>query len=155
MNLSSSLRLDTTNPILAPKKAFNGRSCYGNSGPHFTLHHRNSSIIVCSVKPVASSSSASVVAKTSTDVPSRIEALSQVSGVLGCQWGDEGKGKLVDILAKHFDIVARCQVLFILFIYQFHHSIWTGNINNFTIFPLHIYINDFEKIRGTIEFFLN
>jgi adenylosuccinate synthase len=29
--------------------------------------------------------------------------------VLGCQWGDEGKGKLVDILAKHFDIVARCQ----------------------------------------------
>ncbi|CAA0829890.1 Adenylosuccinate synthetase- chloroplastic [Striga hermonthica] len=40
---------------------------------------------------------------------SRIESLSQVSGVLGCQWGDEGKGKLVDILAKHFDIVARCQ----------------------------------------------
>ncbi|CAA2974431.1 adenylosuccinate synthetase, chloroplastic-like [Olea europaea var. sylvestris] len=39
----------------------------------------------------------------------RIESLSQVSGVLGCQWGDEGKGKLVDILAKHFDIVARCQ----------------------------------------------
>ncbi|KAL2478034.1 Adenylosuccinate synthetase [Forsythia ovata] len=32
-----------------------------------------------------------------------------VSGVLGCQWGDEGKGKLVDILAKQFDIVARCQ----------------------------------------------
>ncbi|KAL8142928.1 hypothetical protein V2J09_015960 [Rumex salicifolius] len=40
---------------------------------------------------------------------SRIDALSQVSGVLGCQWGDEGKGKLVDILAPHFDIVARCQ----------------------------------------------
>ena len=37
-----------------------------------------------------------------------------MSGVLGCQWGDEGKGKLVDILAKHFDIVARCQVLFIV-----------------------------------------
>ncbi|WCJ26865.1 Adenylosuccinate synthetase chloroplastic [Euphorbia peplus] len=29
--------------------------------------------------------------------------------VLGTQWGDEGKGKLVDILAEHFDIVARCQ----------------------------------------------
>lgn len=40
----------------------------------------------------------------------RVESLSQVSGVLGCQWGDEGKGKLVDILAKQFDIVARCQV---------------------------------------------
>lgn len=40
---------------------------------------------------------------------SRIGDLSQVSGVLGCQWGDEGKGKLVDILAQHFDVVARCQ----------------------------------------------
>ncbi|PKA49849.1 Adenylosuccinate synthetase, chloroplastic [Apostasia shenzhenica] len=39
----------------------------------------------------------------------RIESLSQVTGVLGCQWGDEGKGKLVDILAEHFDVVARCQ----------------------------------------------
>ncbi|PRQ15776.1 putative adenylosuccinate synthase [Rosa chinensis] len=41
--------------------------------------------------------------------PNRIESLTQVSGVFGCQWGDEGKGKLVDILAEHFDIVARCQ----------------------------------------------
>ncbi|XP_020242761.1 adenylosuccinate synthetase, chloroplastic-like [Asparagus officinalis] len=29
--------------------------------------------------------------------------------VLGSQWGDEGKGKLVDVLAEQFDIVARCQ----------------------------------------------
>jgi adenylosuccinate synthase len=29
--------------------------------------------------------------------------------VLGTQWGDEGKGKLVDILAKQYDIVARAQ----------------------------------------------
>lgn len=36
--------------------------------------------------------------------------LSQVCAVLGTQWGDEGKGKLVDILAQRFDIVARCQV---------------------------------------------
>ena len=28
--------------------------------------------------------------------------------VLGCQWGDEGKGKLIDSLAKNFDVVARC-----------------------------------------------
>lgn len=27
--------------------------------------------------------------------------------VLGAQWGDEGKGKLVDVLSKDFDIVAR------------------------------------------------
>jgi adenylosuccinate synthase len=29
--------------------------------------------------------------------------------VIGAQWGDEGKGKIVDILAPHFDIVARYQ----------------------------------------------
>ena len=29
--------------------------------------------------------------------------------MLGSQWGDEGKGKLVDILAQRYDIVARCQ----------------------------------------------
>jgi hypothetical protein len=35
----------------------------------------------------------------------------QVAVVLGTQWGDEGKGKLVDILAQQYDIVARAQVL--------------------------------------------
>lgn len=30
--------------------------------------------------------------------------------VLGGQWGDEGKGKLVDILAQDADVVCRCQV---------------------------------------------
>jgi len=35
--------------------------------------------------------------------------LSQVCAVLGSQWGDEGKGKLVDILAQRYDIIARCQ----------------------------------------------
>ena len=29
--------------------------------------------------------------------------------VLGAQWGDEGKGKIVDLLAPHFDVVARYQ----------------------------------------------
>jgi len=31
----------------------------------------------------------------------------KVTCVLGAQWGDEGKGKLVDLLAQKFDIVAR------------------------------------------------
>lgn len=31
-----------------------------------------------------------------------------VNVVLGSQWGDEGKGKLVDILVSHYDVVARC-----------------------------------------------
>src|SRR3989337_1290818 len=29
--------------------------------------------------------------------------------VLGAQWGDEGKGKVVDLMTPHFSIVARYQ----------------------------------------------
>jgi len=29
--------------------------------------------------------------------------------VVGLQWGDEGKGKIIDILARGFDVVARYQ----------------------------------------------
>src|SRR5208283_5202572 len=29
--------------------------------------------------------------------------------ILGSQWGDEGKGKVVDLFAERFDIVARYQ----------------------------------------------
>src|ERR687892_1550402 len=32
-----------------------------------------------------------------------------VIAVIGAQWGDEGKGKIVDLLAEHFDIVVRFQ----------------------------------------------
>ena len=32
-----------------------------------------------------------------------------VIAVIGAQWGDEGKGKIVDLLAEHFDIVVRYQ----------------------------------------------
>lgn len=35
---------------------------------------------------------------------------SKVAVVLGAQWGDEGKGKVVDMLASDVDIVCRCQV---------------------------------------------
>jgi hypothetical protein len=31
-----------------------------------------------------------------------------VTVVLGAQWGDEGKGKLVDVLAADADVCARC-----------------------------------------------
>jgi adenylosuccinate synthase len=59
-----------------------------------------------SVSAVAEESSAAAAAAAR----GRLESLSQVAGVLGTQWGDEGKGKLVDILAQRFDVVARCQV---------------------------------------------
>ncbi|MEK6968859.1 MAG: adenylosuccinate synthetase [Nanoarchaeota archaeon] len=31
------------------------------------------------------------------------------TAVLGVQWGDEGKGKIIDFLAKEHDIIVRCQ----------------------------------------------
>lgn len=34
----------------------------------------------------------------------------KVTVVLGAQWGDEGKGKVVDLLAQDADMVCRCQV---------------------------------------------
>lgn len=41
----------------------------------------------------------------------------KVTVVLGAQWGDEGKGKVVDLLAVHSDIVCRCQVCYFHNIY--------------------------------------
>lgn len=38
----------------------------------------------------------------------------KITVVLGAQWGDEGKGKVVDMLAKDADLVCRCQVNFSL-----------------------------------------
>ena len=32
---------------------------------------------------------------------------SRVAAVMGAQWGDEGKGKLADVLAKNYDLVCR------------------------------------------------
>ena len=40
----------------------------------------------------------------------RVESLNKVTVVIGAQWGDEGKGKVVDMLAQTADIVCRCQV---------------------------------------------
>ena len=36
-----------------------------------------------------------------------LKELGPVTAVIGAQWGDEGKGKIVDILAEHFDVIAR------------------------------------------------
>lgn len=35
--------------------------------------------------------------------------MSKVDVLLGLQWGDEGKGKVVDVLTPHYDIIARFQ----------------------------------------------
>ncbi|KAJ2841321.1 Adenylosuccinate synthase, partial [Coemansia erecta] len=41
--------------------------------------------------------------------PTTDTSSNKVSVVLGTQWGDEGKGKLVDILAQSIDVCVRCQ----------------------------------------------
>jgi len=41
---------------------------------------------------------------------SRNDIGNKVTVVLGAQWGDEGKGKVVDLLATDADLVCRCQV---------------------------------------------
>ena len=43
---------------------------------------------------------------------------SGVSVVLGGQWGDEGKGKLVDLLAQDASVVCRCNVSILAIIVQ-------------------------------------
>ena len=35
--------------------------------------------------------------------------MSKVDVLLGLQWGDEGKGKIVDVLTPHYDVIARFQ----------------------------------------------
>lgn len=47
---------------------------------------------------------------SSAPVTEKVELDARVAVVLGTQWGDEGKGKLVDILAQKYEIVARAQV---------------------------------------------
>ena len=36
--------------------------------------------------------------------------INTVTVVIGAQWGDEGKGKIVDLLATKADVVCRAQV---------------------------------------------
>lgn len=38
------------------------------------------------------------------------KGINTVSVVLGAQWGDEGKGKMVDKLAVNANVICRCQV---------------------------------------------
>ncbi|XP_073062409.1 adenylosuccinate synthetase, chloroplastic-like [Primulina eburnea] len=111
MNLSSPIMLDSTSFSISSTPSVPSSVKFCGHLAHSLLVKQHKSIgssIVCST---GNSGSAIIEQDTSEldSALSRIGSLSQVSGVLGCQWGDEGKGKLVDILAKHFDIVARCQ----------------------------------------------
>lgn len=51
------------------------------------------------------------------------DLISKVTVVLGAQWGDEGKGKVVDMLAMDADVVCRCQVRLSLSLFLFYFCI--------------------------------
>lgn len=57
----------------------------------------------------------------------RTEQESKVTVILGAQWGDEGKGKVVDMLAEDVDVVCRCQVQIFLF-HLYLHIIFGGHL---------------------------
>eukprot|EP00262_Sarcandra_glabra_P016634 TRINITY_DN5484_c0_g1_i1.p1 TRINITY_DN5484_c0_g1~~TRINITY_DN5484_c0_g1_i1.p1 ORF type:complete len:500 (-),score=75.48 TRINITY_DN5484_c0_g1_i1:235-1734(-) len=108
MNLSA-LRLDS-NPIsFSQLSSYGGKMRNGAAGHQVGVSRSGRKVLECSGNAAVASSSSVVAAEDIDGGLDRFGSLSQVSGVLGCQWGDEGKGKLVDILAQHFDIVARCQ----------------------------------------------
>ena len=58
----------------------------------------------------------------------------KIKVVLGAQWGDEGKGKLVDLLAENADIVARCQVMHFLIIVYYLALNLQSIVSNSNIF---------------------
>lgn len=55
-----------------------------------------------------------------------MNGVNKVSVVLGAQWGDEGKGKIVDLLCTEKDVICRCQV-FILCCLFCHHTTSTAS----------------------------
>ena len=57
-----------------------------------------------------------------------VGSLSQVCAVLGNQWGDEGKGNIVDILAQRSDIMVHCQGG-----ENAGHTIYNNEENNFVL----------------------
>lgn len=61
-------------------------------------------------KMSASGNQESGATSDDTRRPPRPPVGNKVTVVLGAQWGDEGKGKVVDLLAQDADMVCRCQV---------------------------------------------
>ncbi|KAL5704524.1 adenylosuccinate synthase [Ranunculus cassubicifolius] len=109
------MQLSASNLQSSPQIRFHGRTTTNPQNHSFITFPRRTplkSFSSSAIKAVASppiTTNQKSPQTENTVVVDRVSNLSQVSGVLGCQWGDEGKGKLVDILAGHFDVVARCQ----------------------------------------------
>ncbi|URE17682.1 hypothetical protein MUK42_33625 [Musa troglodytarum] len=113
---AASLTLNLANPVALRRVSSHGggRSWVGRHGPSSLRLPKG---LRCPRRAPARVlvPAAALTAVEEVGAVDRIASLSQVAAVLGTQWGDEGKGKLVDILARNFDVVARCQVKFALF----------------------------------------
>jgi hypothetical protein len=81
------------------------RSCRAAAGP---APLRAAPLRAAAPAAAAAARRRAVAVRASVQPSQRFPA--QVCVVLGTQWGDEGKGKLVDILAQQYDVVARAQV---------------------------------------------
>ncbi|RRT60500.1 hypothetical protein GW17_00013950 [Ensete ventricosum] len=107
---AASLALDLANPVALRRVSSHGsgRSWGGRHGPSSLRLPKG---LRCPRRAPARVlvPAAAVTAVQEVGAVDPIASLSQVAAVLGTQWGDEGKGKLVDILARNFDVVARCQ----------------------------------------------
>lgn len=89
--------------------------------------------------------------------------VNRVCVVLGSQWGDEGKGKLVDLISKNVEVVARCQggnnaghtVVADGYKYAFHllpsglvHDGVTGVLGNGVVIHIPQLFEEMEKNEG-------
>lgn len=75
--------------------------------------------------------------------------------ILGSQWGDEGKGKLTDILCSQAQICARAAVRFALFVLlQPGGGRWIGSAVHVSIsFPFWLPILCFPLLNPLAAFF--
>ena len=60
----------------------------------------------------------------------------KVDVLLGLQWGDEGKGKIVDVLAPNYDVVARFHNFSLSFVTPL-------KAQQYIYFHLRLAVNDF------------
>lgn len=79
-------------------------------------------------------------------------ASAKVTVVLGAQWGDEGKGKVVDMLAMDADVVCRCQVSPPSFSLPPTFFLLNANSSIHSCIEITIYVS-IPHLKGPVHFF--
>lgn len=73
----------------------------------------------------------------------RTDPTHPVTVVLGSQWGDEGKGKIVDMIAANADICCRCQVRISVFY-----------LNSLYLLHFHSFVTSYVFVKFCVYFML-